>query len=394
MDTRGLLDAREAAALLGISRQTLYSYVSRGLIKVYPGKSYRENYYRRADIERLLASKQVGRKAGQIASHTLDWGKPVLSSGISLISEQMLYYRGMAVSELIKQPFEHCIAQLWQCEPALFQQPAPLLDAAWQQLAARHDGSLWHSMALLALARQQLADLPQQNSSSQALTLLRLMCACLLGITPSSASLGRQLARHWQLPDAQQGLLDRALILCADHELNASSFVARCTGSTGSEMAAALLAALATLGGDKHGGATWQVEKLLDEHLPGNTLPDAAAGSPPAGFGHPLYPEGDPRACLLMSNMPDSPAIRFAQNMHDRYQLMPSIDFALVALRRSLGLPRGAAFTLFALGRTAGWLAHIMEQADRGSLIRPRAHYDGPPAAKHGAAANSGENSA
>lgn len=66
--------------------------------------------------------------------------------------------------------------------------------------------------------------------------------------------------------------------------------------------------------------------------------------------------------------------------MHRQTGLHPSLDYALVAIQRGLGLPAGAAFVLFALGRTAGWLAHAMEQRDSGQLIRPRAQYVGLPA--------------
>jgi citrate synthase len=105
-----------------------------------------------------------------------------------------------------------------------------------------------------------------------------------------------------------------------------------------------------------------------------------ARGDDLPGFGHHLYPQGDVRAQALLEGF---------LNTHPRWQVAiatvreltghaPSVDFALAALRRHLGLPAGSAFGLFALGRSLGWIAHALEQGRDGSLIRPRAAYTGP----------------
>src|SRR5690606_5194972 len=135
------------------------------------------------------------------------------------------------------------------------------------------------------------------------------------------------------------------------------------------------------------------VEAFLDEA----GSPDALArtiearirrGEPVPGFGHPLYPEGDPRARLLFSAVertrPGSPEAAFARAARAAGGGLlgdqPTLDYGLVLLRRALGLPRGSALVLFALGRTAGWIAHAMEQYALEPLIRPRAAYVGDPA--------------
>jgi citrate synthase len=104
-----------------------------------------------------------------------------------------------------------------------------------------------------------------------------------------------------------------------------------------------------------------------------------------AGFAHPLYPDGDPRARALLdalcATQPERQPLRAAGALAARVEaatgLRPTIDFALAVLERTLALPAGAAFTLFAAGRTAGWIAHAIEQYADGKLIRPRARYVG-----------------
>ncbi|HKB80156.1 MAG TPA: citrate/2-methylcitrate synthase [Thermoanaerobaculia bacterium] len=110
-------------------------------------------------------------------------------------------------------------------------------------------------------------------------------------------------------------------------------------------------------------------------------------GEPLYGFGHPLYPNGDPRAAALMGllaeRMPKSKELAFARSITDAAEALlsekPTIDFALVVTARVLRLPPGSPLTLFALGRTIGWIGHAIEQYARDEIIRPRARYVGPP---------------
>ena len=96
------------------------------------------------------------------------------------------------------------------------------------------------------------------------------------------------------------------------------------------------------------------------------------------GFGHPLYPEGDPRATALLALLPPDPLRRDLLSAMEQIGKRPNIDFATVSMRRALALPEGAALGLFAAGRAAGWIAHALEQRAEGSLIRPRARYEEP----------------
>ncbi|NHZ72041.1 MAG: citrate synthase, partial [Aquificales bacterium] len=185
-------------------------------------------------------------------------------------------------------------------------------------------------------------------------------------------------------------LFNAALILCADHELNISSFTARCVASAGSTPYAVVIAGLSALQGPKHGGYTERVEALFQEA----TTPENAAstiasrlrrGEEIPGFGHPLYPEGDPRGAALLQMVetahPDAAGMRLARELETAVThsigLKPNIDFGLVTLARALNLPPDSALALFALGRIVGWIGHAIEQYQLDQLIRPRARYNG-----------------
>ncbi|WP_307867186.1 citrate/2-methylcitrate synthase, partial [Variovorax sp. E3] len=177
--------------------------------------------------------------------------------------------------------------------------------------------------------------------------------------------------------------LRRALVLLADHELNASTFAARVTASTGASVAACLLTGLSTLTGPLHGGAAAAVQALMRDAAGADAEAAVrdwlAHDRTLAAFGHPLYPNGDVRCGALLANIALPPA--FAELRGAGEKLLGeavNIDFALAVLAAVHKLPAGATLTLFALARTVGWTAHVLEQQANGQLIRPRARYTGP----------------
>jgi len=177
-------------------------------------------------------------------------------------------------------------------------------------------------------------------------------------------------------------LIRRALVLLADHELNASAFAARVAASTGASLSACTLAGLSVLSGPLHGGVFSRVSLLAEEARqsgPGEAVAARMAhGVAAPGFGHPLYPEGDPRARAIFATFDAPPALAALRSaVVAATGERDNIDFAVVALTEALGLPDDAPFALFAVARCAGWLAHAMEQAASGTLIRPCAHYVG-----------------
>jgi citrate synthase len=206
--------------------------------------------------------------------------------------------------------------------------------------------------------------------------------ALALGAKPGTAPVHKRLAQSWSLGNAAAERIRRALVLMADHELNPSTFAVRVAASTGASVPASLLAGLATLSGPRHGGASAAVFNLLEdaardgEEVAVMNWMTRHKGLP--GFGHPLYPSGDPRAHAMLADIsPDPNLTRLADAALNIAGELPNLDFGLTALTLAAGLPKDAGFRLFALGRSVGWVAHAMEQAATGQLIRPRARYTG-----------------
>ncbi|NSL55256.1 citrate synthase family protein [Uliginosibacterium aquaticum] len=381
-----LIDSVTAAALLGVSRQTLYSYVSRGLLRAQPAPEGRGKRYRRAEVERLVRQSAQTRKPRAAAGATLDFGLPVLASALTLIAGGQLWYRGQNAIQLAAQAsLEDVACLLWQAEATLFATPVENLLAELPAALASLQ-PLERALAVFpALALQApglLANAESADQQARCVFLLRAMAAALLGRALSAAPIHQQCAQVWGLDADGAQLVRQALVLCADHELNASSFTARCVASTGAQLHAALLGGLAALSGPRHGMASERVEDWLDELAPVASAAElrqtlAQRKSLP-GFGHRLYPSGDPRARSILAALPVEPMLmRLCEQIEKQFGEYPNLDFALVALRRSLGLPQHSASVLFALGRTVGWLAHALEQMTQRSLIRPRAHYVG-----------------
>ena len=194
--------------------------------------------------------------------------------------------------------------------------------------------------------------------------------------------LHERTALVWRRRDATD-IIRRALVLLADHELNASTFATRVAVSTGAPLAAGVLSGLAALSGPLHGRASLGVLQLVAsvKHVGADATVREwlSLGRPISGFGHPLYPLGDPRAKALMQqfSLPREYA-DLCDIVEREIGEQPNIDFALSALTRVYDLPREAPLILFALGRCVGWLAHALEQVTTGQPIRPRAHYVGP----------------
>ena len=403
------MDAVEAAAHLGVSRPTLYAYVSRGRLRAHTVAGERARRYRRSDVERLAVTHAAARQPRRVAGQALDWGLPVLASSLTLISNGRFHYRGQDAVQLADTAsLEDVAALLWQAaRETAFDQPPSAVPAA-VRAACRKLSTLQlphrliHAWATVWAA--QLAAFNGEPRVRQAGALLQLMALAATGGSGSARGplrpLHQQLTHAWGLPDEAADGLRRALVLCADHELNASSFAVRCVAATGAQLGDCISAGLAALSGPRHGGMTARVEALWPRIAgPQETAssqrrwitqeverqqhqqqdrPRGAGGLIP-GFGHPLYPNGDPRATALLAELPrDRRRDRFVALVQAITGEPPALDFALVALRRSLGAPDGAAFTLFALARTVGWLAHALEQQDSGALIRPRAAYLGP----------------
>jgi len=392
------LTAQEAAERLGIQVATLYAYVSRGLLRSQAGDGgTRARRYALEDVEALAASKAYRREPARAAETALGYGMPVLDSAITLIDGGRLYYRGHDVTVLAQMhSFEAVAALLWTgslSPAAIFGGPPPL--PALQTLPKDPDSPIEHYQACLALAAP--ADLAAHQQTPEAVAragarILALLGHAATGQEELGASIAVALQRAWlpRRPEAA-ALLSAALILCADHELNISAFTARCVASAGSSPYAVVIAALSALQGHRHGGCTAHAAALLAAAAAEGVRPAIAgylkSGDSVPGFGHPLYPGGDPRASCLLAMLSEqcaaapsmAAAAALCAAMHEMLGLRPTLDFALAALASAIGAPRHSPLILFALGRSAGWIAHAAEQYSLNQLIRPRARYSGPP---------------
>ncbi|MCP5099326.1 MAG: MerR family transcriptional regulator [Chloroflexi bacterium] len=401
MPTKKYLTAKEAAAQLEISLPTLYAYVSRGLVRSEEGKgNSRARQYHAEDVAALQSRKELRRNPAKVAETALHFGQPVLESSISLIENGRLYYRGHDVIDLPNQAqFEAVAMLIWQGDwgnTAPFAQPLPQkIMERTNEIAPALAGLTpieQFQVMLPFVAAHDLAayDLSQTAVIQTGIRILKLLTLVTSGKAITN-SIADTLQQAWAPTNAHAAaLLNCALIYCADHELNVSAFTARTTASAEATPYAAIIAGLAALRGKKHGGATEQVDAFLDEVGSPKQVQRVIAnrlkrGDPIPGFGHPLYPNGDPRGRALLDRItavyPNSPATELVRAVEtavlDSVGFLPTIDLGLVALARAANLPDGAGLTLFALGRTAGWIGHTVEQYKQNQLIRPRARYVG-----------------
>ena len=363
------LSRDEALVTLGVRPQTLYAYVSRGLIeRRADAADPRRSEYRGDDILALTKRRARGRRTASIAASAMAWGEPVIPTRISTVAHGQLIFRGRRAVELADHAtLEEVAALLWE-QPVTAFPIAHDVGDPFQALAALIAGA----KSMIGRAPAKLA---QEASVAVAAIAGTFGAAC-------DGPIHERLARGWSLDAAGTDLVRRALVLLADHELNPSTFAARVAGSTGAPMAACLMAGLSTLSGPKHGGAGTALAALAAEaRANGVEVAVArwlAAGHGIPGFGHPLYPHGDPRAAALLPLVTLDPAlVELRDAVGDATEALPNIDFALLAISVAADLPADAPFRLFATARGVGWAAHAIEQSASSAVIRPRARYQG-----------------
>ncbi|NTY01002.1 citrate synthase [Deinococcus sp. JMULE3] len=403
------LTTSQACEQLGVKPATLYAYVSRGLIRSVPGPSgTRQRRYDAGDVQ-ALAGRQATRRDPQAGVQAAVQGSldglraggtggvtPILDSALTRIEDGTLAYRGVDARHLADTAtVEDVAALLWTGDTGT----RPTLPLRARLNLSRHPRAdtpleaLGYALTYAGAHDPDALDTRPETGPRQAARILTLLHATAerhARLPPApDLPLHARLARTWGRPDGAD-LLRRALILLADHELNVSAFTARVTASGGASLAHCTLAALSALQGPRHGLGALHAHDLLSAALSGDAraaLRDATrrAGHAP-GFGHALYPHGDPRARALLDALdvqfPEHPVTRATHAVIHAHAgdtaEPPNVDLALAALTLVLGRPAGDAVTLFALARATGWLAHALETRAGGQFIRPRARYVGP----------------
>lgn len=414
-DARDWVTTEEAAALLGVKRETLYAYASRGFVRsatapsTGAARAQRGRVYNRADVDRLRARSKARAGHGPVAASALRWGEPVLETSIGSIHREGPRYRGRFAIELAREgvSFEAVCELLWSApfhpeadlDGRRLGAPVAHLRALLRPNAEPFDGMLVAAAALAAA--EQHAEPSLEVARARAAALMRRLvasCGLVAGADAVTASLEAEttarallVALGGRTTASSISAMTEALVLTADHELNASTFAARVASSAGASLPACMMAALGAASGSLHGAASARVEAFLADVA----RPERGAavvgerlgrGESVPGFGHPLYPEGDPRGARLLEVAQRIPGrsrvLRVLLSVVSAMELVarerPTVDVGLVALSAALGLPRGAPLAIFACGRVAGWIAHALEQRAAGFLLRPRARYVEP----------------
>lgn len=393
-----LISAREAARRLAVKPATLYSYVSRGKLRRVSGPDGRSRLYLAADVERLRARSAARSGHAAVAEGALRWGEPVLDTSICKVGEDGIFYRDRSLASLIDERvgFEAVCALLWEVGDDTGDPPANL--TPWlgpPQHQARDRLSLTNLQLQLLGASQEdprAFPLPAHLDKRRAQALLRLFAAAVAPDAPTAdraltaPTLAAALAVALGVPDGTDAI-ETLLICCAEHGLNVSTFTARIAASTRVDIFGCLGAALHCFSGPMHGRSSVQlwdavVELEATGDIEGGLHRRIESGQTVHGFGHRLYPKGDPRASILVNvatgygdtEMLDH-VLTAGQGMAHLGQSPPNLDFGVVAVVAALGLPREACPLLFAFGRIAGWVAHIFEQRQSPGLLRPRARY-------------------
>jgi len=369
----------EACRQLGVRPQTVYAYVSRGKLEVMedPADS-RRSLYRAEDVAGLAKRKQAGRKHETLAANTLFGAEPSIPTALCTFVKGRPYYRGQDAVDLARTGRLEDVAQLlWDAGQGVdFACSTPIAPAVPGRLAA------FTALAGLAAAGHSTRGRLTRVLHTEGQGLVGQL-ANAFGAQPGHLPLHQRFARGWKQPARVADLLRTALVLMADHELTSSAFVARIAASAGASLPACLLAGLSTLSGPLHGDASGRVQALFGEVVRQGEDQVLAhylsTGLPLAGFGHHLYPDGDPRAAALLALFePPEVIARFIAKVTALTGLHPNIDVALAALVVHLRLPVDAAFGLMATARSVGLLAHCTEQLGVDQVIRPRGRYVGP----------------
>jgi citrate synthase len=403
LPTPTLLTTEEVAHRLGVKPSTVYSYVSRGLLTSRRNADGKHSLFAKPDIDAFVA----GRKRPST---------PGIQTGITLIKDGNLYYRGRDACVLARtSSFEAVTNLLWTGDlEHVDLMPDFDLEALARKViaplptATRITDRLRVIVAAVAAADPLRFDTGPAAVLTTGRTMLATTVAALpvAGVTKSARHHEPKPVRHHEVArprslarmlwhrltlrdpaDVDHDLLNAAMILLADHDIAASTLAARVAASTRAHPYAVVSAGLAALDGPYHGAASGLAYTLLVEAMAGKdpVAPIAErlrAGGAVPGFGHPLYPGGDPRATTLLELLGDTPvretATRLAWAMQDRSGVRPNVDLAIAALALQHDMPADAGEAIFAVARTAGWLAHAIEEyGDRPSRFRPQGNYAG-----------------
>jgi citrate synthase len=423
------IGATEAADRLGIKPASLYAYVSRGMLTRRRDPDGRASMFDADEIADLARRGKPRRAAGP--------SELVIETAVTEITDSTLCYRGLDATVLARErSYEDIAILLWTgALPAAGgtrdERDEPQWQATPEALAAATAAQTALPAGTLPLERLQVI-VPALAATDQFRLHLdppavvaagRGLIAGMVGALPAgtlqpagtgqpagirqpagtaqpakanAGSIAARLAERLcagPMPDGLTDVVGIAMVLLADHELAASTLAARVAASMRADPYAVVATGLGAMGGALHGGAALAAEVMLGSAAGPADVPRVVGdvlrrGERVPGFGHFVYTDGDPRANLLLQVTREfaanSPRLAVASAVlaeaRRRALPQPNIEFALAALTSVAGMVRGAGEAIFAVSRTAGWLAHALEEYERNIPIRPRGVYTGPPA--------------
>ena len=420
------LTAAEAARRLGVKPATLYAYVSRGVLSRGKAADGRASLFHADEVDRLARRGRPRRPPG-VADITVE-------SAITEITGDRLRFRGLDATRLaVSRTFEEVAELLWTGEFRSAREPWRARPAA---LAAGRAAQAALPAGTLPLERLQVIvpamaatdPLRLQLDPAAVTAAGRSIIAGMVDCLPSTGASGPGTSgpgtsgpgasgpgtsgpgtsgpgepvaeRLWsrlcdrRATPALSRAVSAALVLLADHELAASTLAARAAASVRADPYAVVGTGLGAVSGALHGGASLGAEALMAAASGPDDVPRVVAellrrGEKVPGFGHFVYRGGDPRATVLLDLVrraaPKSGQLAVADavlaEVRQKALPEPNIDFAIATLARVAGMVRGAGEAIFAVARTAGWIAHALEAYAGPGPLRPRAVYTGRPAA-------------
>jgi citrate synthase len=407
------LTARETTQLLDVKLQTLYAYVSRGLIRSTGRAGRKDRMYLREDVERVHARALARSGHGPVAADAMNHGHAIIPTAITEITPQGPRYRGRLATDLARQAasFEAVSKLLWTGEwdadvPSWTLRPAPPefvgVVNTFGDPRRRNPLLEVFALAILHLGIQRRARarrLVEESIYGEGRHIIGYLVGC-CGLA-SAAQCYVPMRRGERIADGllrafggqptpeNSAAASALLALLADHELSPGTLSVRVAASGGATLHGCIASALCASSGlnvahvfddvDEFlaagsGKAGW-LKEAVQRHQQGRPIP---------GFGHPLYPKGDPRAAMLLDLIRARRPTRqllalceFVEEVQRLTGLHVRHEVPMVALTRAMGLPKAAASAMFLVSRTAGWVAHIQEQRDSRQLMRPRALFTG-----------------
>ncbi|WP_227983121.1 citrate/2-methylcitrate synthase [Nocardia spumae] len=385
------IDAGTAAERLGVKPATLYAYVSRGVLTRRYDPDRRRSLFDPGEIEKLARRGKPRRRPAPTDI--------AIASSITALGTDRPYFRGRDAVELAASATFEAVAEwLWRADltdSGPWRAPEEAVAAARAAQADLPAGVLPLDRLHLVVITLALRDpLRFHRDPATVVGIARALIAGMVAALPQlsapighsvAATLWSRLSARPPAGDRELRILGAALILLADHELASSTFAARVAASVHADPYAVVSCGLGVLSGPMHGGASLAVERMFAETTVPSRVPTAfddrlRRGERIPGAGHAVYRAGDARGTYLVDAIreiaPDHPAVAVAEAISTelRIRRLPAInsDFGLGVLATVFDMVPGAGETVFAVARTAGWLAHALEEYESGTLIRPR----------------------